>query len=124
MARASRLTVVSAGAPSRIRLTGSSSTLPERVRGTSWICSIEVGDVAGGAVLADPLADPGDEVVVEGGAVAEDDEERHEAFGAGQRQVEHERVDDLVEGEDGPVDLARAHPDAAAVDRRVGAAAR
>ena len=98
--------------------------MPERVRGTSAICSTQVGDVAGGAVLADPLPDPGDEVVVEGGAVAEDDEERHEAVGAGQRQVEHERVDDLVEGEDGPVDLARAHPDAAAVDRRVGAAAR
>ena len=78
--------------------------------------------MAGGAVLADALADPGDEVVVERGSVAEDDEERHEAFGAGQRQVEHECVDDLVEGEDGAVDLARTHPDAAAVDRRVGAA--
>ena len=75
------------------------------------------------AVLPDARADAGGDVVVEADPVAEDDEERHVAVGAGEWEVDDEGVDDLVDGEDGTVDLARAHADAAAVDRGVGAAA-
>ena len=65
-----------------------------------------------------------DEVVVELGAVAQDDEQRHPVLLALARDVDDERVDDLVEREHRAVDLAGAHADPAAVDRRVRAAGR
>jgi hypothetical protein len=78
--------------------------------------------MAGRAVGADPLRDPGGQVVVELGTLAQDHEEGHPAFGAGSRHVHNEGVGDLVKCQDGAVDLAGAHTDAAAVDRRVRAA--
>ena len=78
--------------------------------------------VARRAVLAHAPADRGDQVVVELGAVVEHDEQRHPVLLTGLRDVDHERIDHLRHGEHRAVDLARAHADAAAVDRRVRAA--
>src|SRR4051812_35055069 len=57
-------------------------------------------DVARRAVLADAGTDRLDELVVELGALAQDDEERHPVLVA-LRDVDHERVGDLVEREHG-----------------------
>ena len=111
-----------AASPIRIRLTGTSSTLPESVRGTSAIARTSLGHVARRAVLAHAPADRGDEVVVELGAVAQHDEQRHPVLLAVARDVDDERVHHLVEREHGAVDLARPHAHAAAVDGRVRAA--
>src|SRR5215212_11782015 len=79
-------------------------------------------DVARRAVLADARADGLDEAVVELGALAQHDEERHPRVVA-LLDVDDERIGDLVEREHRAVDLGRPHADAAAVDRRVRAPA-
>ena len=56
LASDSRLAACSGGVPIRIRLTGTSSTLPDSVRGTSAIAWTSFGHVARRAVLADPRA--------------------------------------------------------------------
>ena len=103
-------------------MTGSSSTLPDSVRGTSLTATISFGHVPRGAVLADPRPDRLRELLVELRAVAQHDEQRHEVLLALLRDVDDQRVGHLVEREHGAVDLRRAHADPAAVDRRVRAA--
>ena len=117
----SRLSARSAGSPERMRLTGTSSTFPDSVRGTAGTARTSSGHVSGRAVLANSRPDPRDEIVVELDAGPQHDEERHVPLRPLAREVDDERVDDLVEREHGAVDLRRPHPDAAAVDRRVGA---
>ena len=81
-----------------------------------------IGDVPRRAVVANAPPQRLLERVVEHGAVAQHDEQAHHAVGALARHVDDEGIDDLVQGEHGPVDLGGAHAHAAAVDRRVGAA--
>jgi hypothetical protein len=73
------------------------------------------------AVLADSRPDPRDQIVVQLDVGSEHHEERHVSLRPLAWEVDDERVDDLVEREHGAIDLRRSHPDAAAVDRRVGA---
>ena len=122
-ASASRLTAVAGSWPMRMRLTGTSSTLPESVRGTASICRITSGTWRGEQSSRSARADRRDQLVRQLETRSQDDEERHERVRAVERQVDDERVDDLVEREHRAVDLGRAHAHAAAVDRRVGAAA-
>ena len=100
----------------RIRLTGTSSTLPDSVRGTSprrpprrgrGAASSPRGCARGSARRGRRRA-PRRRAARRTAASSPD--------------VDDERVDDLVERQHGAVDLARAHADAAAVDRRVPAA--
>ena len=103
-------------------MTGTSRILPgEGARDLGDLADL-VGDVARRAVGAHALLDLGHEVVVGDAAFAEDDEERQPAGRALARHVDGERVDDVVHRQHRAVDLARAHPDPVAVDRRVGAA--
>ena len=107
----------------RIRLTGSSSTLPDSVRGTSRTATTSFGTCRGEQSSRIARADPPHQLVVELGALAQHHEQRHVALAAVERHVDDQRVDDLLDREHGAVDLGRAHAHAAAVDRRVRAAA-
>jgi hypothetical protein len=100
-----------------MRLTGTSRTLPDSVRGTSATSRTSLGTWRGEQSSRHLAGDPLDEVVVERGALAQHDEQRHVVV-----EVDDERVGDLGQRQDGAVDLARPHPHAAAVDRRVRAA--
>ena len=81
-------------APMRMRLTGTSSALPDSVRGTSSISWISLGTWRGEQSSRIALLDAPDEVVVEGRALAQHDEERHPAVRALARDVDDQRVDD------------------------------
>src|SRR5918992_293470 len=72
-------------------------------------------------VLADALLDPTLQVVVELGAFLEDYEEGHKGLAALPVDVYDQAILHLLDLLDGPVDLARPHPYAAAVYGRVGA---
>ena len=77
----------------RIRLTGTSSTLPESVRGTSAIARTSLGTWRGEQSSRTRRRISPDERVVELGAVAQHDEQRHPARPARARHVDDERVD-------------------------------
>ena len=94
--RASRATAAcSGGVPVRIRFTGTSSTLPESVRGTSAIAKTSSGTWRGEhcSRIRRPISRVSSSVEL--GALAQDDEQRHPALGAGPRDVDDERVGDL-----------------------------
>ena len=98
MASESRLAARSGGVPVRIRLTGTSSALP--LQGPWDLCYrvYLIRDVARRAALADAAGDLAPQLVVELGAFAEDDEQRHPAVGAGAGDVDDERVEDVGRG--------------------------
>ena len=106
----------------RIRLTGTSSTLPVSVRGTSAIANTSSGTWRGEQSsrmrVRDPpararrRARPPSRSTTNSGIHVASPSRGH---------VDHQRVDDLGERQHRPVDLAGAHADAAAVDRRVRA---
>ena len=92
----------------RIRLTGTSSTLPESVRGTSAIWRISSGTWRGEQSSRMRARIAADELVVE--LARRRGARRRAACSpsvAVARHVDDERVDDLVEREHGAVDLAR-----------------
>src|SRR5918997_2261932 len=81
-----------------------------------------VRDVARGSPVLDGRLDLPLEVVVEFGALLQDDEEGHKRLAAVLRDVHDEAVGDLFDPFHGGVDLAGPHPHAAAVDRGVASA--
>ena len=119
---ASRLATASGATPSRMRLTGISSFLPVSVRGIARTCSIVSGTWRGESSERRLRPIRCAQSVVEHGAVGEHDEEQQLARPSlVVLQMHHEAVDDLRQLLDDAVELARAEPDAAAVERGVGA---
>ena len=93
MASESRLAACSGGVPVRIRFTGTSSTLPASVRGTSAISKTASGTWRGEQSsrirrLISPVSSSSSVV-----AVGEHHEQRHPALGPGLRDVDDERVE-------------------------------
>ena len=121
LASDSRDAARSTGVPVRIRLTGTSRILPDSVRGTSAIATISSGTWRGEQSSRSRRRDRGAQLVGQLEPVAQDDEQLHPAVGPVSGQVDDERVGHLVERQHRAVDLARPHPDAAAVDRRIRA---
>ena len=101
-------------------MTGSSSFLPVSVRGIAGTATIVVGHVArrerGRAARSAMRARSSSSSST---PVAQDDEQEQLV---GSLEVDDQAVEHLVELLDDDVELARAEPDAAAVERRVGAA--
>ena len=102
-----------------IRLTGSSSFLPVSVRGIAGTATISSGRCLGERLVRSASAIRLSQRVVEGDAVAEDDEQEQVVR---LLEVDDEAVEHLVELLDDAVELARPEPHAATVQRRVGTA--
>ena len=81
-----------------MRFTGTSSTLPDSVRGTSIDLQDLVGDVPRRAVLADAPLDLGDQIVAQHGALAQHHEQQHAQLAIAVRRgnVHDERVQHLI----------------------------
>ena len=102
-----------------MRLTGSSSFLPVSVRGIAGTATIASGAWRGESALRSVAGIRASQLVVELDALAEHDEQEQLVR---LLEVDDEAVEHLVELLDDRVELARPEPDAAAVERRVGAA--
>ncbi len=105
----------------RIRFTGTSSTLPLSVRGTSAISNTRSGTWRGEHCSRIRLPISLVSCLVELSALAQDHEQRHPALGPRARDVDDQGVGDLVDRGDRAIDLRRAHADPRAVDGRVRA---
>ena len=118
----SRLATRSEDSPRRIRLTGASSFLPVSVRGIAGTETIVSGTWRGDSSLRSASRSVAQRVV-ELGAVRRDDEQQQLAgTAAGILEMHHQSVYDLGDIFDDRVELAGAEANAAAVQRRVGAA--
>ena len=107
-------------------MTGSSSFLPDSVRGTAGTASMTSGVCRGDSSLASALRMRAAQLVGQLEAVGQLDEQDQlaEPTGvAGVLDVDDEAVGDLVEPLDDGVEVARPEAHAAAVERGVGAAA-
>ncbi len=108
-----------------MRLTGTSSFLPDSVRGTDGHREDRVGHVAGRQLGAQAAHDGGAQVVVERRARRERHEQHqlpHRPVGIVALEVHDEAVGDLGQRLDHRVEVAGAEAHAAAVERGVGAA--
>ena len=122
LASASGSAASATGVPSRIFLTGTSSFLPgQRARDPGHLVDL-VGNVARGQLGAQQRSDLGGQRVVDGLALGRHDIEDQPPVLAELAGVDHQAVGDLRQPLDHPVELAGAHPDAAAVQGRVGPA--
>ena len=93
LASESRAAALSGSPPISTFLTGTSSTLPDSVRGTSVDGDHLVGHVARRAVLADARAQRLDDVVGQLRALVEHDEQRHPVLaGRSRPDVDDQRV--------------------------------
>ncbi len=117
---ASWLTTSATGVPVRIFLTGSSSFLPVIVRGIAGTATIVVGLVARGERRAQRVRRSARAASSSSSSPSRRTTKRSSSSVV--LEVDDERVEDLVELLDDAVELARPEPDAAAVQRRVGAA--
>ena len=118
------LAAASTGVPVRIRLTGTSSFLPDSVRGiagTAWIC---VGHVARRQRRPQGRGDPRRAARRRARRPSREHDEQQQLAGAALRvlEVHDEAVRDLGQRLDDRVELGGAEPHAAAVERGVGAA--
>ena len=104
-------------------MTGTSIFLPVSVRGMAGTSTISSGTWRGESAVRIARADPRPERVVERRRpVGSDDEQGHPVRAVRQLQADDQAVEHLGDALDHAVELARADPDAAAVERRVGAA--
>ena len=104
-------------APSSIFFSGTSSFLPDNVRGTDGIGVDQVGDVAWGELGAQRVPQPRPQLVVDRRPVGGGDEQDQLAGPAlVVLEVDDDAVGDLVEPLDDGVEVARPEPDAAAVE--------
>ena len=105
-------------------MTGTSSTLPESVRGTSSIWRISLGTWRGeqSSRMRRLICAASSSSSVAPGASTTNRTIRSSSVAPARRDVHDERVEHLRTRARGAVDLARAHAHALAVDRRVRAA--
>ena len=112
LARAPSLTA-SERHPGQHTLTGTSSFLPERVRGTSAMASSTGRAMPGRELGPDRPRDPVPQAVVQLHPGPQDHKQQQPALAAGVADVDDQAVDGLVQALYDPVELGRAHADAA-----------
>ena len=121
----SRAAATSGGVPVRMRFTGTSSFLPDSVRGTDGTASISSGTWRGDSSVRSAARIRAGQVVVELATGRERDEQDEPAEPAALvvLEVHDQAVGDLGEALDDGVEVARTEAHAAPVERGVGAPA-
>ena len=105
-----------------IRLTGTSSFFPVRVCGMAVTAMMSSGTCRGDACAAISAVDLPPELVVEGGAGGQHDEQGQPVAAVAELGPDHQRLGQLRELVDHGVDVGAAEPDAVAVEGGVGPA--